>query len=277
MDQKTVGIENLPNVFIDKIYIEPIVITEDLQVVEHLISLKLCMYDHFPNRSWKRSEMSDLKIKVFFASDPSLSGLLSEGETNLFQFDVGARNDSTGEVMVFSVSALDFVEEETITNMNEPVLETGAAMYTKFTQMFEARISNSYTDLSVYVACYIDDIGFGIDLFDKYYGPMSGEKIFVGGLTNKTTSYFYYPDTNKEYGGPVHQHSGGGYMEGSAHSASPHKTLRLVEEENNKIIHYDVPEGQTNGSGTNNEDQETILEGEDIGSGSSQTYTPPSY
>ena len=65
-------------------------------------------------------------------------------------------------------------------------------------------------------------------------------------------------------------------MEGSEHSESPHKTLRLVEEENYKII---LAAGDSDMSAnTQIRLEETTLEGGELDQSSqSQTYTPPSY
>jgi hypothetical protein len=63
---------------------------------------------------------------------------------------------------------------------------------------------------------------------------MSAEKILIGGQVNEQSGYFYYPDTNEEYAGPVHGHQGK-YMEGSEHSSQPHADLRYVSEEDYKI------------------------------------------
>ena len=54
-------------------------------------------------------------------------------------------------------------------------------------------------NLNVYVACFIDDLEFGIPQFDKYYGPMAAERIFVGGIANSQSNYFYDTETNEEY------------------------------------------------------------------------------
>ena len=64
---------------------------------------------------------------------------------------------------------------------------------------------------------------------------MVAEQVFVGGQLNTLSNYFYYPDTNEEYGGPVHIKPDGSYMEGSVHSEEPHKDVRIVSEENYKI------------------------------------------
>ena len=78
-----------------------------------------------------------------------------------------------------------------------------------------------------------------IDLFtnpqlNKYCGAVTGEKIFVNGEVPTESGYFYYPDTNEEYGGPVHLHNEE-FMENSMHSSAPHKVVRYVPETNSKI------------------------------------------
>ena len=90
------------------------------------------------------------------------------------------------------------------------------------------------SNVVVYAACFVDGFGFENDLFNKYYGPMSSEIIYTGGDLNTLSGYFYFPDTNEVYGGPVHQHAGG-YMEGSQHRDQSHRALVLVPENNVKL------------------------------------------
>ena len=93
----------------------------------------------------------------------------------------------------------------------------------------------------------IGELDFGNPLFNKFYGPMSAEKIFVGGEVNTMSGYFYYPTTNEEYGGPVHSHQGR-QMEGSKHSDRPHSTVRYVMEDNYKIRESAYTEGYLYGA-----------------------------
>ena len=58
--------------------------------------------------------------------------------------------------------------------------------------------------VNVYASCFIDNLGFGIESLNKYYGPVSGEEIFKNGTLAEGSGYFYDPETNEEYGGPVH-------------------------------------------------------------------------
>ena len=213
MNVMTVGNENLPNVFIEKIFVYP------RNQGGNKIVVKLTMFDHSPTsggfpRSWRRPELSDLQIKIVFAGG-NASDELNNGTSSLF--DWSEQLDG-----VLLLSANDFAEEEELEG------------YTKFSKTVE--IASSSPDINVHVACYIDGLNFGNDLFNKFYGPMSSEIIFVGGEINTSTGYFYYPKTNKEYAGPVHQHPGKGYMEGSMHQEEDHAKLSYVVEENYKIV-----------------------------------------
>jgi hypothetical protein len=212
MNDMTVGMENLPNVFIDRI---------DLHTTQggYRVQIKLCMYDHSPKRSWYgREDLSDLDIKVVFRGGEAADAL-NDGTDSLHDY-----SPALPAVIVMGQSAFSTEEEQ--------------GDYTKFSTIVEINIPTP-SSLNVYAACFISGLDFGNDLFNKFYGPMSAEKIFVSTgampIINQQSGYFYYPETNEEYGGPVHQHSSTGYMEGSEHSVEQHAKLVYVEEENYKI------------------------------------------
>lgn len=208
----TIGMENLPNVFIDKIDLHPLVMGQ--QLVGYRIDVKLCMYDHSPKRSWYgRDDLNDMLVKLAFRGGEAASAL-DNGEDSLY-------DHSPQDYGIFLASPFDFEIEEELDG------------YTKFfkTIQFETRTPSN---LNVYAACFIDGLQFGNSLFNKFYGPMAAEKIIVGGLINEDSGYFYYPDTNEEYAGPVHGHNET-FMEGSKHNDQPHATLRYVVEDNYKI------------------------------------------
>ena len=219
MNKMTVGMENLPNVFIDRafVFITGDVLAEDFN---QRISLTLCMYDHFPDRSWFRPEMRDLKVKIAFISDESISSL-NNGEISLYDFPA---NYTPGgiENKVLIIDAKDFVRSG------------GTEDVHKFKKSVEV-IMDKPENLSVYVACFIDGLDLGNELLNKFYGAMQGESIYIGGAINQDSGYFYYPETNEEYGGPVHNHPGKGFMEGSKHSPNPHSELVYVVEDNYKL------------------------------------------
>jgi len=210
MNNMTVGMENLPNVFIDKIDVRPIIVANI--VISFVITTKLCMYDHSPQRSWyKHGSLADLKIKFTFrAGEDAVK--LNNGTMSLYDID---------QFFVQIISAGDFEIEEEVGD------------YTKFSKIVEMEVP-TIQNLNVYASCFMDGFSFDNELFNKFYGPMAAERIFIGGRINSDSGYFFYPDTNEEYGGPVHFHNNG-YMEGSQHSVNPHKVVRYVQEDDYKI------------------------------------------
>ncbi len=215
MNDATVGMENLPNVFIDRIDLYPMRQPGTGLVFRYRIEVKLCMYDYSPRRSWyKREDLSSLNIKVVFRGGEA-SSALNDGSDSLYDY-----SPASPAVIVINQSSFSIEDE-----LDE---------YTKLSTVVEINLPTQ-DNLNVYAACFIDGLDFGNDLFNKFYGPMAAEKIFAGGIVSEESGYFYYPETNEEYGGPVHQHPSSGYMEGSEHSTEPHAKLIYVSEENYKI------------------------------------------
>jgi hypothetical protein len=224
MNDMIVGMENLPNVFINRITIVP---SGD----GFEIKIQLGMYDHKDNPSWK-NKIDNLKIKIVFESRTDRIGMLNDGTMSLYDYEPSPQGYSTTEPFdCYVISADDFGPVST-----EGDYELNVRLFTYTKPLRE--------NLNVYAACFIGGLGFGIPMFDKFYGPMSAEKIIVGGELNTLSNYFYYPDTNEEYGGPVHLKPDGSYMEGSQHSEEPHKDVILVSEENYKIQaqNFDMPD-----------------------------------
>jgi len=215
MNDMTVGMENLPNVFINKILILP-----KGSGVE--VKVQLAMYDHKTNRSWK-NKINDLKTKIVFESRADRISMLNAGTMSLYDYEPSPQGYSTTEPFDCYVIGADSFSP--VSTDGEYELNVELFTYTKPLR----------ENLNVYAACFIDGFGFGIPMFDKFYGPMAAERVFVGGEINTLSNYFYYPDTNEEYGGPVHQKPNGSFMEGSQHSEEPHKDVVLVTEENYKI------------------------------------------
>ena len=209
MNDMTVGMENLPNVFIDKISIARI--NADNTRIRVIVK----MFDSSDNRSW-RNKVAGLKVKCAFISDLDRASSLDNGETSLYDIPL-----SPWGTMIESCDEFSSI--------------TSAEGYDVFIKVFEYNTFTSPTNLNVYVACFIDGLEFGIPQFDKFYGPMAAEKIYVAGVSNEESGYFYNPETNEEYGGPVHQQSSG-YMEGSEHIDTVHAGLRYVSEDNYKMI-----------------------------------------
>jgi len=216
MNDMIVGMENLPNVFVDKILIYP---TSNPDLIE--LKVILSFYDKKPpHNSWRMRDEMDLKVHVGYESRSSIIESLNNGEMSLYD------HDSIYDPSIRSISL-----------QATPVGIDGD--YEKYSIKI-TKIIKKEMNLNVYAACFIDGLGFNNPIFDKFYGPMAAEQVFVGGQLNTLSNYFYYPDTNEEYGGPVHQKPDGSFMEGSEHSNQPHKDVRLVTEENYKIQAYNV-------------------------------------
>jgi len=215
MNDATVGMENLPNVFIDKIGLYPMKQPGTGYIFRYRVEMKLCMYDHSPKRAWyDREELSSMEVKIVLRGGETAKAL-NNGTDSLYDY-----GPNTPGTIILGRDSFS-IEEEMIG-------------YTKFSTTIKLNIP-SVSDLNVYAACFISGLDFGSDLFNKFYGPMTAEKILIGGIVNNQSGYFYYPDTNEEYGGPVHKHQKT-YMEGSEHSERSHATLRYVAEENYKIV-----------------------------------------
>lgn len=213
-----VGMENLPNVFIEKISLH------SQQSGGIRISVTITMHDNKKNPSWF-NKIDDIKIKIVFEDDATKISNLNNGIVSLNDYIVTNRSPNK----VISTSEL--------------VARRNIGDYESYSKVIEITLSRPPENLNVYAACFIDNLGFNNPLFDKFYGPMAAERILIGGEINSLSNYFYYADTNEEYGGPVHQKPDGTYMEGSEHSDRPHKEVTLVVEENYKIQSFNFDSG----------------------------------
>jgi hypothetical protein len=181
MNDMTVGMENLPNVFIDKIIVNPRVYRRVPLTIQYKVRVVLKMYDYTEGHSW-RNKLHGLKVKCAFVSDERITAL-NNGEMSLFDMPLGAISMTTAQ----SCDNFRFSNRR--------------AGYDSFKAEFDFTTLESPQNLNVYAACFIDDLQFGIPLFDKYYGPMAAERIFVAGIPNSRSNYFYNGQTNEEYGG----------------------------------------------------------------------------
>lgn len=218
MNIQTVGMENLPNVFIEEIFIystgEPFSNDFNQRIVARLV-----MYDHADTPSWKRDEMAEMKVKIAFISDDTRESL-NDGVLSLYDYNSSAAQRARGN-KILVVGSQEFIRAG------------GVEGFDRFSKTVEIMMDKP-EDLNVYAACFVDDLNLGDDLLNKFYGPMTAERIYIGGEVNDESGYFYYPNTNEEYGGPVHGHNGN-WMEGSEHVSRRHENLRYVNEENYKI------------------------------------------
>ncbi len=207
MPNHIIGKENLPNVYIDNI-----VINDDS------ITAILCMYDQALNSTWATNQhMASMKIRVIATSNLDIANQI---------------NLSGSGIMGFQDEDLAHSSHKNITEFTS--IETNDGMK-KYEYEVEINVSTSDTSLLYLYACTMVDIDFfNNPQLNRYSGAVTGEKIFEGLSVPSESGYFYYPDTNEEYPGPVHLHNGE-YMEGSRHTDNSHKNVRYVPETNAKI------------------------------------------
>lgn len=215
MNMETVGMENLPNVYIDNIVVLPI----DDGSGDKLIRVVVTMCDNEEKPSW-RGRIDDLKLRCI--------NLRSNTVTSRTHWMVGLHKLSNAN----STAKYAALKEISCNDMNKYKSENG---YVYFKKELTFRAPANSKQVWAFAACFIDGFGFGIDQFDKFVGPQSAEAILLNGEIVNTTSYFYYPDTNEEYGGPVHAHPEIGWMTGSKHTPDSRRLIK-VDEENYKIV-----------------------------------------
>lgn len=226
MSTELIGLENIPNVYIEKI------ILSNSTEQEIFVNINLELYDKLPSQSpvWSRNEMFTpfLKVCLIQTSDLSLSDQLTQGRTSpvpkkLFAsngFDRAKTHFQTYSIKQFSTSTFE----------GNTVFKIKTSFRTPEQQ-----------NLSVFAFCFLDtdqvSKNLNIDLtnmLDDYYGAVTSEKVFIGGQTPKTSVFYISPD-NTIYTGPVHSHQGK-YMQGSLHTANPHSSLKTITRQNLKLI-----------------------------------------
>ena len=223
MTKYDVGIENLPNVYINRIGINDS--TENFKKV----TVQALVKDHFKKPAWSApGQMEDnLKIKYLFVHSNS-------DDKDQFNAIVESINGGFKSIMDYGSSGDNYVSF------------TGGSFFKKYSD--PVRDIEGYVDtliadiplsqnLILYICCYYD---FGQSITNEYFrhfaGPVFSEKILLNGTLIEKTKYFYFPSTNLPYGGPVHYNEVNGYMEGSDHGPHSHKRIRAVESKNNKVI-----------------------------------------
>tara|TARA_R110001592_G_scaffold302279_2_gene574159 strand:- start:7457 stop:8104 length:648 start_codon:yes stop_codon:yes gene_type:complete len=209
MPNHIIGKENLPNVYIDNIVIK-----------NNSIIATLCMYDQGSGATWFNNRyMSDMKVHLIATSNLDVINQINLSGSGIMDFD--------NDFLVHSerISIIDFYQSD------------ASEVVEKYEYICEFEINQpTYGNplLNLYVCSMVNIDFFNNPQLDRYSGAVTGEKIFEAQKVPAESGYFYYPDTNEEYPGPVHFHDEE-YMEASIHTSNPHKIVRYVPETNAKI------------------------------------------
>ncbi len=231
-----VGKENLPNIYISSINISEHHGTSQSPSYNKF-QVTVMVKDHFANPAWSgpNQMFEKLSVRYLFVYSNDVDGEYAEITNNLDQglTTVMDYEDYSDFYQWFDKSELVM---RNVDHQNDLVT---------FTQQTFTDIK-MIQNMSLYICCHYK---FDDELSNEYFkfllGPLTSERIKVNSSLVQNSKYFYFPDTNKPYGGPVHSHENQ-YMEGSFHSNSPHKELRLVNSINRKITDtsslFDFPE-----------------------------------
>lgn len=208
MNSEIVGLENLPNIFIDNIRVD--------DVLDNIkkITVTACMYDE-NNHTWRDRGFNISTIMTVITANDVMTKINS---------GTHVENLDSAETYFVSTKSADSANEVSI-------LESS---YKKFKQTFVFTIDISQNpSANVYCHCSILNIDFGIKEFDIFCGPMSGEQVFSNGTLVELSGYFYDPNTNEEFGGPVCSENGK-YYKGS-YKTDASEEVFYVSEDNMKI------------------------------------------
>ena len=183
MNAKTVGLENLPNVYIDKITLED---GSSPSTMKMTIGLK--MFDHIaPNTSW-RNRLEGLSVKIFVHYGDVAIDQFNQGPKSLYDYT------ESSEIGIVRVIPQEYFRPPSTSGAVATftgIVSTELNNYIMFYEEVEINDIILQDNINLYAACFIDLDPTGIPQFDKFYGPMAGEKIFANGEINQFSYYFY--------------------------------------------------------------------------------------
>ena len=221
MNLDLIGEENLPNVYVESIDINPIYqsgATRKDMGAELEVVFKV--FDGLTRRGVPYfSDFRDHPRKMVFvvlSKDPRFTQFLTSRGGKLdpkLLKDMPGYDSEMVEHKLFPAKKVRLKKEK----------ETEIFYKTKM----KLPINN---DHAVLFACVIKEYD---DLYDN--GPVTSELIIIDKEPVKKAFYFTEKDTNIIWNGPVHRHTGRGFMGGSFHTNRRHPTLEKIAIPNLKI------------------------------------------
>ena len=226
-----IGMETLPNVYIEKVELA------DYSNNSQTCNVSLLVKDLIPSQ-WSDNELLSKHMRVIFVgtTNPSLINSLNNGDIPLsverIQQRILFEQGTTSRTFVKTNSIQAFKRYEFLKELS-------------FTTEFSFTFPMNPSNMSVYCALFVNPkhltqnlkIDLNSEFINNIAGPISSEQVILNGQVNYDSSVFVMPN-GVVYSGPVHFHPDKGYMHGSAHSQQPHVTLRRQTAHNNKIRDY---------------------------------------
>lgn len=229
MSNNFVGLENLPNVYVEKISLS----NHDDSTFK--VSIDILMLDRESDGFfvWSDDDLifDYLKVAIIATSNTELISRISEGQLNPLPSSLRkARPLMNGTTIV-------------ITSAKE-----ATAMFRRnnTTRRYVKKISLlkpvDTSTMTLFAFAYIDakelSKALRISLtgpLNSYYGSIVSENVIVANEV-ETTTYIYRETSGNLWSGPVHQNRAGQWMGGSFHSTEPHPGLTREVVLNTKIV-----------------------------------------
>ena len=219
MIEEYVGKENLPNVFIDRVEIQ---LLETPTTLNPKMNVTLCIYDEI-DPTWSGGKIPDLEVSLVAVTDAEKNEKIKTGSHPGHSF-YDSDFDPLSITRTFMASSF--------TEVPSPSLPEGLKKFTKEVTMLSPNVLNR--ELNIYCFSTLRDLGFEIPEFDKFCGPVAGEEIYKSNSFVESSGYFFDPETNLEYGGPVYIKESK-YYKGSFEAETAEEVF-FVPETNMKII-----------------------------------------
>ena len=226
MSNALVGLENLPNTYIEKITVR----NDSLNTN---ISVELSMHDVEKDGFFVWSDddliMNYMKVAIIATSSQQLINGFTSGTLSPLPSSLGSVAMMGGTTIV-EIPVKKFVKQQTRSSVTK-----------KFYRKESLIIPEDTLGMTLFVFAYVDSEELSKALrvvltgpLSQYFGPIKSENVFVGGEIQQT-SFLYKERDGTIWSGPIHEH-GGKFMGGSYHTSEPHASLTRESVLNTKII-----------------------------------------
>ena len=227
MSNVLVGLENLPNA-----YIEKITITHHNRF-NSKITVELSMHDIEKDEFFVWSDddliMNYMKVAIIATSNQQLIDGITTGIFSPLPNIIRRGPFMTGTSII----------EIPAKNFNK--INNRQSLIRKFYKKESILVAEDTPQMTLFVFAYVDSEELSKALritltgpLKQYYGAIKSENVFVGGQIQQT-SFLYKERDGTVWSGPVHEHNGK-FMGGSYHTSDPHPSLTRESVLNTKII-----------------------------------------
>ncbi len=227
MSNVLVGLENLPNAYIEKITVS------NNNRFNSKISVELSMHDIEKDGFFVWSDddliMSYMKVAVIATSNQQLINGITSGTFSPLP-NIIRRGPFMTDTSIIEIPAKKFKK-----------VNNRRSITRKFYRKESILVAEDTPQMTLFVFAYVDSEELSKALritltgpLKQYYGAIKSENVFVGGQIQQT-SFLYKERDGTVWSGPIHEHNGK-FMGGSYHTSDPHPTLTKESVLNTKII-----------------------------------------